>query len=53
MPVISHDRGIVRYPGGRVTVMYLGHVVGFGTTDQVFPPPCHSSTEALLWAVSV
>jgi peptide/nickel transport system ATP-binding protein len=29
-------------------VMYLGHVVEIGTTDQVFSPPYHPYTEALL-----
>jgi len=32
-------------------VMYLGHVVELGTTDQVFAPPYHPYTEALLSAV--
>jgi peptide/nickel transport system ATP-binding protein len=34
-------------------VMYLGHVVELGTTDQVFSPPYHPYTEALLSAVPV
>ena len=33
---ISHDLSIVRYLSDRVMVMYLGHVVEMGTTDQVF-----------------
>jgi len=36
-----------------VMVMYLGHVVEMGTTDQVFQPPYHPYTEALLSAVPV
>ncbi len=36
---ISHDLSIVRYLSDRVMVMYLGHVVELGTTDQVFAPP--------------
>jgi len=32
-------------------VMYLGHVVEMGATDQVFEPPYHPYTEALLSAV--
>jgi peptide/nickel transport system ATP-binding protein len=39
MLFISHDLGIVRYLADRVMVMYLGHVVEIGTTDQVFGPP--------------
>jgi peptide/nickel transport system ATP-binding protein len=34
-------------------VMYLGHVVEIGTTDQVFEPPYHPYTEALLSAVPI
>ena len=34
-------------------VMYLGHVVELGTTDQVFSPPYHPYTEALLSAVPI
>jgi len=50
---ISHDLSIVRYLADRVMVMYLGHVVEMGTTDQVFQPPYHPYTEALLSAVPV
>ena len=50
---ISHDLSIVRYLADRVMVMYLGHVVEMGTTDQVFSPPYHPYTEALLSAVPI
>jgi peptide/nickel transport system ATP-binding protein len=50
---ISHDLSIVRYLSDRVMVMYLGHVVEMGTTDQVFSPPYHPYTEALLSAVPI
>ncbi len=50
---ISHDLSIVRYLSDRVLVMYLGHVVELGSTDQVFAPPYHPYTEALLSAVPV
>ncbi len=50
---ISHDLSIVRYLADRVMVMYLGHVVEIGDTDQVFSPPYHPYTEALLSAVPV
>ena len=50
---ISHDLSIVRYLSDRVMVMYLGHVVELGTTDQVFNPPYHPYTEALLSAVPI
>jgi peptide/nickel transport system ATP-binding protein len=50
---ISHDLSIVRYLSDRVMVMYLGHVVELGTTEQVFAPPYHPYTEALLAAVPI
>lgn len=50
---ISHDLSIVRYLSDKVVVMYLGHVVESGTTDQVFAPPYHPYTEALLSAVPI
>ena len=50
---ISHDLSIVRYLSDRVMVMYLGHVVELGTTDQVFSTPYHPYTEALLSAVPI
>jgi len=50
---ISHDLSIVRYLSDRVMVMYLGHVVEMGSTDQIFSPPYHPYTEALLSAVPI
>ncbi|ARC88862.1 dipeptide ABC transporter ATP-binding protein [Rhodovulum sp. MB263] len=50
---ISHDLSIVRYLADRVMVMYLGHVVEIGLAAQVFAPPYHPYTEALLSAVPV
>ncbi|MCC6469438.1 MAG: dipeptide ABC transporter ATP-binding protein [Alphaproteobacteria bacterium] len=51
--MISHDLGLVRYIADRVVVMYLGQVMESGTADQVFAPPYHPYTEALLSAVPV
>ena len=53
MLFISHDLSVVRYLADRVVVMYLGHVVERGTTDEVFAPPYHPYTEALLSAVPI
>ncbi len=50
---ISHDLSLVRYLADRVIVMYLGHIAEQGTTDEVFNPPYHPYTEALLSAVPV
>ena len=53
MLFISHDLSIVRYLSDRVMVMYLGHVVEIGSTEEVFAPPYHPYTEALLSAVPI
>jgi peptide/nickel transport system ATP-binding protein len=50
---ISHDLSVVRYLADHVAVMYLGQVMEFGRTDQVFAPPYHPYTEALLSAVPI
>lgn len=50
---ISHDLSLVRYLADRVVVMYLGRIVEQGTTDEVFTPPYHPYTEALLSAVPI
>jgi peptide/nickel transport system ATP-binding protein len=50
---ISHDLGVVRYLADRVVVMYLGRVVEQGTTAQVYGPPYHPYTEALLSAAPI
>jgi peptide/nickel transport system ATP-binding protein len=50
---ISHDLSVVRYLSDRVVVMYLGYVVEHGTTDQIFEPPYHPYTEALLSAIPI
>ena len=53
MVFISHDLSIVRYLSDRVVVMYLGYVVEQGATDQIFEPPYHPYTEALLSAIPI
>jgi len=50
---ISHDLSLVRYLADRVVVMYLGSIMEQGTTDEVFAPPYHPYTEALLSAVPI
>ncbi len=53
MVFISHDLSVVRYLADRVVVMYLGHIVEMGLTAQIFSPPFHPYTEALLSAIPI
>ncbi|TXH34467.1 MAG: ABC transporter ATP-binding protein [Rhodospirillaceae bacterium] len=50
---ISHDLSVVRFLADHVAVMYLGRVVEYGTVEQVYAPPYHPYTEALLSAAPV
>jgi len=50
---ISHDLAVVRFLADSVAVMYLGRVVEYGSVEQVYSPPFHPYTEALLSAAPV
>lgn len=50
---ISHDLGVVRYISDYIGVVYLGRLCEFGLAEQVFQPPYHPYTEALLSAIPV
>ncbi|WP_406085923.1 ABC transporter substrate-binding protein [Kitasatospora purpeofusca] len=49
--VAAHDLAVVRGFSDRIAVMYLGHVVESGATEEIFARPRPPYTEALLSAV--
>lgn len=48
---ISHDLGVVRNIADRIAVMYLGHIVEDGLSEEIFNHPAHPYTKALLACV--
>jgi peptide/nickel transport system ATP-binding protein len=50
---ISHDLSVVRYLSDTIAVMYMGKLAEIGTPEEVFVPPYHPYTEALLSAISI
>jgi peptide/nickel transport system ATP-binding protein len=48
---ITHDLASARYIADRIIVMYAGHVVEVGPTEQILSDPRHPYTKLLLSAV--
>lgn len=48
---ISHDLRVVAHISARVAVMYVGHIVETGVTEDIFEQPLHPYTEALLSSI--
>ncbi|MFB7910820.1 dipeptide ABC transporter ATP-binding protein [Kitasatospora sp. NPDC056076] len=51
--LVAHDLAVVRYVSDRIAVMYLGHIVESGATEEIFARPRHPYTKALLSAIPV
>ena len=51
MLFISHDLNVVRHVSQYIAVMYLGRVMEYGATEDVYTAPRHPYTQALLDSV--
>ena len=45
--MITHDLGVVAQMCEKIAVMYAGHIVEYGTTDEIFYNPQHEYTKGL------
>ena len=48
---ISHDLSVVKYITDQILVLYLGNMMEYGDTDEIFANPLHPYTKALFSAV--
>ena len=50
---VAHNLLVVRHISDRIAVMYLGHIVEFTTSEELFANPLHPYTLSLLSAIPV
>ena len=50
---ISHDLSVVEHISDSVGVMYLGNLVEYGTTEEIFNNPLHPYSQALFSAIPI
>ena len=48
---IAHDLSVVKHISTEIAVMYLGELVEFGDTEEIFSNPQHEYTQTLLAAI--
>lgn len=46
--LITHDMSVIEYLADKVAIMYLGEIVEYGKTSDIFKSPYHPYTKALL-----
>jgi oligopeptide transport system ATP-binding protein len=49
--MITHDLGIVANMCEKIAVMYAGHIIEYGTADDIFYNPRHEYTKGLLRSI--
>ena len=49
--MITHDLGVVASMCERIAVMYAGHIIEYGTTDEIFYHPSHEYTKGLIGSI--